>query len=168
MAPIIPTSSLGRRLAYELIYLLRPRRLAFNPGYAPVECAVANDPDFKREPRQFQLYAELLRLLPLSDVVWRTSAILEVGAGAGVGIKYIQKRYRPRMAIGIELSAVAAWRGRRRRLDLRQGDATKLPFDGQQFDCIICVDALQYFCKRKFIQEVYRALKPGGACLLAR
>ncbi len=168
MVSLIPRHPLGRRLVYELIHLVRANRTALNPGFSPVQPAISNDPDFAKEQRQIQLYAELLALLPVDDEQWQKASVLEVAAAGGGGLRYLRKRYQPREAIGIELSIFAAWRGRRRGLDIRQGDASKLPFHDCHFDCVLCIDALSYFPQEAFFRELHRVTKPGGRVMFGQ
>jgi SAM-dependent methyltransferase len=168
MASLIPQHPLGRRLVYELIHLARVGRTALNVGFSPVQPAIGDDPDFASEQGQIQLYAELLALLPFDDDQWRKVSVLEVGAAGGSGLRFLQKRYQPREIIGIELSTVAAWRGRRQGADIRQGDASKLPFPASRFDCVLCIDALSYFHQETFFRELRRVTKPGGRVMLGQ
>ncbi len=134
---------------------------------APVDAAILADPDLAGDANQIQLYAELLALAGRDADAWRQSAIIEVAAGCGGGLLYVSKKYRPRKLIGIDVSAVAARRGRRLGIDLRQGEATRLPFEDGYFDCLVCVDALNYFVEEDFVREAIRVLKPSGLLLLA-
>lgn len=113
MASIIPNNPIGRRIVCELIYGLRPGAHTFNMGIIPVQPDISEDRVGRKQPRQIQLYAELLRLLPYETADWPRISVLEVAAAGGGGLYYLQKRYRPLEAIGIELSTIAAWRGRR-------------------------------------------------------
>jgi ubiquinone/menaquinone biosynthesis C-methylase UbiE len=42
-----------------------------------------------------------------------------------------------------------------------------LPFPDGSFDCLVCVDALNYFAEDRFVSEVVRVLRPSGRLLLA-
>lgn len=169
MPSLIPKSPWARRLVYELVYAWPAGRRAttFNVGLAPVDPAILANPVLAGDANQIQLYAELFALAGLDAESWRQSAVVEVAAGCGGGLLYLSKWHKPRMAIGIDVSAVAARRGRRLGVDLRQGEATRLPFEGGHFDCFVCVDALNYFVEEDFIREVRRVLKPSGRLLLA-
>lgn len=169
MPSLIPKSPWARRLAYELVYAWPGSRHAttFNVGMAPVDAAILADPALAGNANQIQLYAELFALAGLDAEAWRQSAVIEVAAGCGGGLLYLSKRHRPRTAIGIDISAVAARRGRRLGVDLRQGEATRLPFEDGCFDCFVCVDALNYFAEEEFVREARRVLKPSGRLLLA-
>ena len=169
MPSLIPHSTWARRLVYELVYAWPGSGHAstFNVGMAPVDPEILADPGLAREASQIQLYAELFALAELDGDSWRQATVIEVAAGCGGGLLYLSKRHKPRKAAGIDMSAVAAWRGRRLGVDLRQGEATRLPFEDGQFDCFVCVEALNYFDEAEFIREALRVLKPSGRLLLA-
>lgn len=47
------------------------------------------------------------------------------------------------------------------------GDVCDIPLDDEQFDAVMCVDALQYVPDpARALREFYRVLKPGGSLLL--
>lgn len=169
MPSLIPQSSWARRLVYELVYAWPGSRHAttFNVGMVPVDPDILADPALARDASQIQLYAELFALAELDGDSWRQATVIEVAAGRGGGLLYLSKRHKPRKAIGIDMSAVAARRGRRLGVNLRQGEATRLPFPDKHFDCVICVEALNYFDQEAFAREVRRVLKPSGRLLLA-
>lgn len=169
MSSLIPESPWARRLVYELVYAWPgSRRVAtFNVGMAPVDGHILADPALAGDATQIQLYAELFALADLDAEAWRRSAVIEVAAGCGGGLLYLSKRHRPRTAIGIDISAVAVRRGRRLGIDVRRGEATRLPFEDGYFDCLVCVDALNYFVEKEFVREALRVLKPTGRLLLA-
>ncbi len=169
MPSLIPQSSSARRLVYELIYAWPGTwtGTTFNVGMAPVDPFVLADPQLARDASQIQLYAELFSLAQYDAFEWRESSVLEVAAGCGGGLLYLSKRYKPREAIGVDLSVVAAWRGRRLGVDLRQAEAARLPFEERRFDCLVCVDALNYLGDEAFIREAKRVLRPSGRLLLA-
>jgi ubiquinone/menaquinone biosynthesis C-methylase UbiE len=166
---LIPQSAWARRLVYELIYAWPGtwRSTTFNVGMAPADAFVLADPQLASNASQIQLYAELFSLAPWNADQWRQSAVLEIAAGCGGGMLYVSRRYRPREAIGIDFSAVAAWRGRRLGLDFRRGEATQLAFEDGRFDCLACVEVLNYLAEEPFIREARRVLSSKGLLLLA-
>lgn len=164
MPSLIPRSVWARRLVYELVYAWpgSGHATTFNAGLVPVDRDILADSDLAQDASQIQLYAELLTLAKLDDEAWRHAAVVEVAAGCGGGLLYLSKRHTPREAIGIDISAVAARRGWRLGIDLRQGEATRLPFLDKHLDCVVCVEALNYFDQEVFALEVRRVLKPSG------
>lgn len=169
LSSFIPQGAWVRRLAYELVYAWPGSRhvKTFNIGLAPVDAAILSDPALAEDAHQIQLYSELFSLAGLDAEGWRRSTVIEVAAGCGGGLLYLSRRHRPRTAIGVDVSAVASWRGRRLGIDLRQGEATRLPFEERSFDCLVCVDALNYFAETEFMSEAMRVLKPTGRLLVA-
>lgn len=160
MPSLIPRTPWARRLVYELIYLWPGvhRWGTFNVGFGPTEPGI--------ESRQIQLYAELFKQIPWDVPHWQRSSCLELAAGGGGGLLYLKAHRRPTETIGIDLSYVAAWRGRRLGVDVRQGDVVALPFEDRRFDCVFCTDALGYFPVAAVMKEAFRVLKPGGHLLL--
>ena len=89
-------------------------------------------------------------------------AVLDVGCGTGRNLPF----YRPSVrVVGVDVSAAALARARRRRPDvpLVQADAEALPFRTAVFDTV--VSAL-VFCSvpdaARGLREVRRVLQPGG------
>jgi cyclopropane fatty-acyl-phospholipid synthase-like methyltransferase len=64
-------------------------------------------------------------------------------------------------------SSLAAQRGLAGRAEFRSTDATApLPFSGESFDAITCIDAINHFSDRpRVIADWARLLKPGGRLL---
>jgi ubiquinone/menaquinone biosynthesis C-methylase UbiE len=53
------------------------------------------------------------------------------------------------------------------RLRLQVADARALPFDGGEFDYVLCIDVLPHIPEpRQLLQEVVRMLKPGGTLVI--
>jgi ubiquinone/menaquinone biosynthesis C-methylase UbiE len=51
--------------------------------------------------------------------------------------------------------------------DFRQGNASKMPFESESFDFLLCRAAFKNFSEpERAVQEMYRVLKPGGRVLL--
>jgi SAM-dependent methyltransferase len=168
MGSLIPRQAVFRQLTYELIHAWQAvtGRTTFNFGFSPVDEAISSDPELAREAEHVQLYSELLTLLPWDADSWGRSAVLEIATGSAGGLLYLQRRYGPSEAVGIDVSTIAAWRARRRGLDVRRGNANRLPFENERFHGAICVDAVNYFDESLFMQEVRRVLKPGGSFVL--
>lgn len=55
------------------------------------------------------------------------------------------------------------------RVELRQGDASTLPWPSASFDLVISLEALEFFPRpRRALAEMARALKPGGALVVSK
>ena len=136
----------------------------FNVGYAPVQPDVLTNSAFALRPGQIQLYAEMFKQIPWAADTWRRSECFELAAGCGGGLLYLNARFAPHAAAGIDQSYVAAWRARRLGVDVRQGNASRLPQEDEAFDLVFCADALNNFPVAG-LKEAFRVLKPGGYLL---
>jgi SAM-dependent methyltransferase len=166
-ASFIPQGAFARWLSYELLWLAGARRYAaFNCGFSPVDADIEGHPDYGPETRQIQLYRELFRVETKNEPDWRDHRILEVGCGAGQGLRHLKDALAPMELVGLDYSAAAVRRARRRGLDARRGSAEALPFPDASFDAIACVDSLNTF-PRAFLLEAARVLAPGGQLLVA-
>jgi SAM-dependent methyltransferase len=88
---------------------------------------------------------------------------LDVGCGNG---RAAGAWLKPRVAsyIGVDVSSVAVEEARSLGLDARViEDATKLPFDDESFDLVVCVEVLEHLLRPDHAAtEMLRVLKPGG------
>lgn len=99
--------------------------------------------------------------------------LLEVGCGAGAVLGVIGAAFPGLHLAGIDLSAeqIAYAREHLRRLgpegeraDLRQGDATRLPWEDGQFDHVYMMWFLEHLADPKpFLAEARRVLRPDGS-----
>jgi ubiquinone/menaquinone biosynthesis C-methylase UbiE len=102
-------------------------------------------------------------------------AVLEVGFGAGRGIKLAAEKASEGHVIGIDLSKamvrVATRRNARAikagRVALAQGTITALPFEDQYFEKLMTIHTLYFWHEpSQVISELYRVLKPGGRSVI--
>jgi SAM-dependent methyltransferase len=92
------------------------------------------------------------------------SAVLEVGCGTGHWLREMAGR-AGRVA-GIDLSAEMIARAVGSGAMLVRARAEALPWDGQVFDRLVCLNALHHFTDRDaFFAEARRVLTPGGGLL---
>jgi MPBQ/MSBQ methyltransferase len=108
---------------------------------------------------------QLLALIPN-----RSGTILDVACGKGASTAYLMKYYRPEMVTGINISEkqLQIARDRAPGCTFRVMDATDLDFPDGSIDNVLCVEAAFHFDTReKFLKEVHRVLKPGGAVVLS-
>lgn len=114
---------------------------------------------------QLQLYHHVGTRIDLTG-----QDVLEVGCGRGGGASYVKRYLGPASLVGMDLAntAVDFCRRTHRVQGLRfvQGDAEKMPFDGQQFDVVMNVESSHcYPSVDAFFREVKRVLRTGGRFL---
>ena len=99
-----------------------------------------------------------------------TNRVLDIGSGIGGTSRCLAKEFACRVT-GIDLtdeycqvaSMLTAKVGLDGLVDYRQGDATNLPFEDNEFDVVWTEHvAMNIPDKRKLYSEMYRVLKPGG------
>lgn len=98
--------------------------------------------------------------------------VLEVSCGHGGGASYLARTLRPARYTGLDLNGAGiAFCRQRHRVDgltFVQGDAQRLPFASGSFDAVINVEASHCYPElKRFLTEVSRVLRPGGAFLYA-
>jgi ubiquinone/menaquinone biosynthesis C-methylase UbiE len=141
-----------------------------NLGYAPLE------PDAEHIPLSdldvinyycIQMYHHVVGAVDL-----RGSDVLEVGSGRGGGASYIMRYLKPQSLTGIDISKNAVtFCNRYHRVEgLRflHGDAEALPFHDHTFDAVVNIESSYgYGHIERFLDEVFRVLRPGGHFLFA-
>src|SRR6188508_2038428 len=96
------------------------------------------------------------------------SRVLEIAAGTGVVTRAIAARLPESVAIiATDLNQAmldqAAAVGTQRKVEWRQADAMKLPFEDASFDAVVCQFGVMFFPdKPGAFAEARRVLKPGG------
>ncbi len=151
-------------LRYEAIYLWPSWRgySAFNCGFAPVDAEVAGR--FPKEALQIQLYAELLKQGGGAKVL--SGGLLEVAAGRGGGLAYLDDEAPGAELVGVDRSWMAVRHGRARGLDLRRAAAESLPFADGSVACVACLDSANTFGDpAAAFAEMGRVLAPAGTVL---
>jgi arsenite methyltransferase len=117
----------------------------------------------------------------LDQLPWRGDEwVLDVGCGRGLLLVGAAKRLTSGRAIGLDLwrrqdqagndpaatLANAKAEGVAERVELRDGDARRLPFDDQAFDVVVSSMALHNIPgaagRATAVDEIVRVLKPGG------
>ena len=96
--------------------------------------------------------------------------LLDVGCGTGPAVRLAAEQVKPTgHVIGFDLDAGMLEVARRcaeregHRVEWRQADGIKMPFDDRSFDVVLCCQGLQFFPdKLAALREVRRVLKPDG------
>ena len=94
--------------------------------------------------------------------------LLEIGCGAGVTTEAIAQELKPSRLSAFDFSDEQVARARRRigdsnAIDIRQADATALPYADGSFDAVLEIGILHHIPTwRRAIPEVVRVLKPRG------
>lgn len=87
--------------------------------------------------------------------------VLEVGCGTGLVLERVAEFAAK--ANGVDLSPGMLERARERGLDVREADATKLPFDDESFDVAYSFKVLAHVPDfRGALAEMARVVRPGG------
>jgi malonyl-CoA O-methyltransferase len=118
---------------------------------------------------QTEVRNELLSRLELLREVPR--AVLDLGAGTGLGAAELKRRYPRARVTATDIAApmleVARARSRFwRRIHCVEADAQELPFEAASFDLVFTNLMLQWLQPPdQALQEIRRVLKPGGLLL---
>lgn len=105
----------------------------------------------------------------LSFLPERQGTILDAACGLGAGARYLTRYYAPSNVFGINISdqQLAYCRKNAPGCHFALMDATRLEFDSEMFDTIICVEGGVHFNTfEQFLHQAWQALKPGGHLLV--
>ena len=131
---------------------------------------------YKLDRRQAQI--DLIEELLIWANVNQNNApqnIIDVGCGIGGSTLYLANKFSAK-ATGITLSPIQASRARERAIeaDLEEqahfevGNALEMPFADNSFDLVWSLESGEHMPdKKKFLEECYRVLQPGGKLILA-
>jgi ubiquinone/menaquinone biosynthesis C-methylase UbiE len=168
--------AMARKLAVSRLYEHRAREsgrlpmVFINYGYAPLDSA---EPRLELQPEHeiarlpAQLYFHVAGQVELAG-----REVLEVGSGQGGGCQFIRTYLKARRVVGLDLSRSNVAISRRVFSDpavsFQVGDAEQLPFPPSSFDAVVNVESSHHYPGLgKFLREVHRVLRPGGALLYA-
>lgn len=98
--------------------------------------------------------------------------VVEVGSGRGGGSSYIKRYLSPKTMIGVDYSKNAIKFSNEQHsvegLSFVHGDAENLFLPNESVDVIVNIESSHcYGSMKKFAEEVYRVLRPGGHFLFA-
>lgn len=91
-------------------------------------------------------------------------SVLDVGCGSGQFSIPIYKKGINVVALEYDKNALLELKGKEEAIPILLGDGKKLPFRNQSFDCMLCIQAVDYIDKEKFFffAECYSVLKDNG------
>jgi ubiquinone/menaquinone biosynthesis C-methylase UbiE len=157
---------LGRRIARVATNAaVRTPRLwaAFRPLVRGLFNAEAPRWDSFRSPDTFLPYETALE-----SVEPAPKRALDLGTGTGFGALMVARRFREAEVIGADLSDKMLEQARqntpadlRDRVSFQQADASKLPYQDEEFDLVAHANMIPFF------DEVARVVAPGGQVLFA-
>ena len=140
-----------------------------NYGFQPDHTSETPVFDQGDEPNRYfiQLYHYVANTVKIEG-----RQVLEVGSGRGGGASYIKRYLHPKTMTGVDFSEHAIKfcleRHKVAGLSFTQGDAESLPFDDASFDVVVNIESSHcYGSMKKFVDEVYRVLRPNGHFLFA-
>ena len=97
--------------------------------------------------------------------------ILDLGSGSGRNLHKIKKGKMYLVDFSSEMLKFAEKRAKKLeiKIETKQGDLVKIPYENNFFDYIICISALHCLKPaehKKAVEEIYRVLKKGGKALV--
>jgi ubiquinone/menaquinone biosynthesis C-methylase UbiE len=101
--------------------------------------------------------------------------VLEIGFGSGVAIRQLARLAPEGQVCGVDFSPEMVRQARKLnaasvaagRVDLREGEATTLPFGDDTFDKVLSVNVIYFWPEPlRSLHEIRRVLKPGGRLVL--
>lgn len=150
-----------RRIKEQDVYFL-------NFGYEEdPPMGIPLEPSDERDRYSIQLYHRTAAQVDLKG-----KEVLEVSCGHGGAASYITRTMRPARYVGLDYNPKGIEFCRRKHrlpgLEFIHGDAENLPFPDASFDAVVNVEAAHLYPDYpRFLREVYRVLRPGGAFLYA-
>ena len=121
----------------------------------------------EKDRYMIQLYHHVASAVDLKD-----KDVVEVGSGRGGGASYIKRYLHPKTMTGIDYSKNVIKFSKEHHsvegLTFIYGDAENLPLANESIDVIVNVESSHcYGSMKKFVEQVYRVLRPDGYFLFA-
>ncbi len=150
--------------------MLNDDYIFMNLGYASIEPGSKELP--LRTLSQVDLLSEDLYRHVIGDTELQHKDVLEVGCGRGGGSLFIERYYNPRSLAAVDIAYEVIKRSKKaykkNKIKFQQADAMSLPFSDNSFDVVINIESSHcYPSRKKFFQESFRVLRPGGYFLYA-
>jgi len=102
----------------------------------------------------------------LAEMLPQTNRILDIGANQGQILAYYRHKARQVFALDIVLSLLKEFRIEN--VNRVQGDAAKLPFRKDSFDCVVITECLEHIRDdENALREIARVLVPEGLLFLS-
>ena len=140
-----------------------------NYGYEPGNQSIPIPLNAEEEIDRYmiQLYHHVATAVDL-----RYKDVLEVGSGRGGGSSYIKRYLKPKTMTGIDYSKNAIKFCNKQHsvegLTFIHGDAENLSLANESVDTVVNIESSHcYGSMKKFVEQVYRVLRPGGHFLFA-
>ena len=124
-------------------------------------------PELDEEDEVYRLFIQLYHQ-NIRDVDLSNKDVLEVGSGRGGGASWIAKYAKPKSLVAVDFSKSAVelankWYASQKNLSFKEENAESLSMSDSIFDVVYNVESSHcYGNMEKFVNEVYRVLKPGG------
>lgn len=124
-------------------------------------------PELDEEDEAYRLFIQLYHQ-NIRDVDLSNKDVLEVGSGRGGGASWIAKYAKPKSLVAVDFSKSAVelankWYASQKNLSFKEENAESLSMSDSSFDVVYNVESSHcYGNMEKFVNEVYRVLKPGG------
>jgi len=124
------------------------------------------DANEEKDRCSMQLYYNCARP---DKVQWSGKDVLEVGSGRGGGGSYLTRKLKPKSYVALDYAEEQIKTCKLIHADVKDlsfvcGNAMELPFEDAKFDIVMNVESSHVYSDfSKFVNEVHRVLKPGGA-----
>ena len=124
-------------------------------------------PQLSQEDEPNRLFIQLYHM-NIRDISLNGKDVLEVGSGRGGGADWISRTMNPKSLVAVDYSEQAVlrcidWYASQKNLSFIEGNAEKLPLEGESFDVVYNVESSHcYGDVQAFLHEVFRVLRSGG------